>query len=103
VHADRRAALPAHARSARLVLVPAQEGPAMSPLRALKEKDLIAYVTAQRWYGSKGREVARAGLVDHAELPGLLIGLLEVVFPEGTHEVYQLLAGDGLDGMAEPP
>jgi maltokinase len=74
----------------------------MSPLRALKERELIEYVTAQRWYGSKGREVARAGIVDHAELPGLLIALLEIVFPEGTHEVYQLLAGESLDGLAEP-
>ena len=74
----------------------------MNPLRTLSEQELIEYVTAQRWYGSKGREVARAGIVDHAELPGLLIALLEIVFPEGTHEVYQLLAGESLDGLTEP-
>jgi maltokinase len=74
----------------------------MSPLRKLREAELIDYVTAQRWYGSKGREVARAGIVDHVELPGLLLALLEIVFPEGTHEVYQLIAGESLDGLAEP-
>jgi maltokinase len=75
----------------------------MSPLRKLSAAELIGYVTAQRWYGSKGREVARAGIVDHVELPGLLLALVEIVFPEGTHEVYQLLAGETLDGLAEPP
>jgi maltokinase len=74
----------------------------MSPLRSLGERELIEYVTAQRWFGSKGREIARAGIVDHVGLPGLMLGLLEVVFPEGTHEVYQLIAGDTLDGLAEP-
>jgi predicted trehalose synthase len=75
----------------------------MSPLRSFDERELIDYVTTQRWYGSKGREVARAGIVDHVELPGLMLALLEIVFPEGTHEVYQLLVGDSLDGLAEAP
>jgi maltokinase len=74
----------------------------VSPLRELNEQELIDYVTAQRWYGSKAREVARASIVDHVELPGLLLALVEIVFPEGTHEVYQLLAGETLDGLAEP-
>jgi maltokinase len=75
----------------------------MSPFTDFDERDLIEYVTTQRWYGSKGREVARAGIVDHVELPGLTLALLEIVFPEGTHEVYQLLVGDSLDGLAEAP
>jgi maltokinase len=74
----------------------------MSPLRNLSEPELIDYVTAQRWYGSKGREVARAAILDHVELPALLLALIEIVFPEGTHEVYQLLAGETVDGLAEP-
>ena len=68
----------------------------------LDERELIEYVTAQRWYGSKGREVAHAGVVDRVELPGVTLALLEIVFPEGTHEVYQLLAGEALDGLTEP-
>ena len=69
----------------------------------LGEQELIEYISAQRWYGSKGREVAVASVVDYAELPGCLIVLVEVRFPEGTHETYQLVAGDELDGLAEPP
>jgi maltokinase len=74
----------------------------MSPLRKLRDAELVDYVTAQRWYGSKGREVAGAHIIDHVELPGLLLALVEIVFPEGTHEVYQLLGGETLDGLAEP-
>ncbi|MGH2977475.1 MAG: maltokinase N-terminal cap-like domain-containing protein, partial [Gaiellaceae bacterium] len=69
----------------------------------LPERELIEYISAQRWYGSKGREVAHAAVVDCAELPGLLVALVEVQFPEGTHETYQLVAGDELDGLAEDP
>jgi maltokinase len=68
----------------------------------LGERELIEYIAAQRWYGSKGREVAHAVVIDCAELPGILIALIEVQFPEGTHELYQLVAGEELDGLAEP-
>jgi trehalose synthase-fused probable maltokinase len=68
----------------------------------LTEETLVEYVAGQRWYGSKGREVAHAAVVDCAELPGAVIALVEVRFPEGTHDTYQLVAGDELDGLAEP-
>jgi trehalose synthase-fused probable maltokinase len=68
----------------------------------LTEARLVEYIAAQRWYGSKGREVAHAAVVDCAELPGAMIALVEVRFPEGTHDTYQLVAGDRLDGLAEP-
>ena len=68
----------------------------------LTEDVLVEYVAAQRWYGSKGREVAHAAVVDCAELPGAVIALVEVRFPEGTHDTYQLVAGDTLDGVSEP-
>ena len=74
----------------------------MTELRELTQDELIEYVTDQRWYGSKAREVAGAGVVDQVELPGLTLALVEIVFPEGTHEVYQLVAGETLDGLAEP-
>src|SRR5207245_2254560 len=51
VPADRRAALPAHARAARLVLVPVDPG--RGPV-VIDERALIEYVTAQRWFGSRG-------------------------------------------------
>jgi maltokinase len=68
----------------------------------LGERELIEYIAAQRWYGSKGREVAHASVIDSAELPAVLIALIEVQFPEGTHELYQLVAGEELDGLREP-
>jgi trehalose synthase-fused probable maltokinase len=74
----------------------------VSRLRAFNEQELIDHVTAQRWYASKGREVSRTWILDHIELPALLLGLVEAVFPEGTHEVYQLIAGESLDGLGEP-
>ena len=74
----------------------------MTELRELTQDELIEYVTDQRWYGSKAREVAGAGVVDQVELPGLTLALVEIVFPEGTHEVYQLVAGETLEGLAEP-
>ena len=39
-------------------------------VRASASSELIEYIAAQRWYGSKGREVAHAAVVDCAELPG---------------------------------
>ena len=74
----------------------------MTELRELTQDELIEYVTDQRWYGFKGRDVAGASVVDQVELPGLTLALVEIVFPEGTHEVYQLVSGETLDGLAEP-
>jgi maltokinase len=71
----------------------------------LDERELIEYVTAQRWFGSKGREVMAARVVDAAELPALLLALVELRFREGTHEVYQLLvsrSGTGEAGTSAP-
>jgi trehalose synthase-fused probable maltokinase len=74
----------------------------MTTAADLTEESLVDYIAAQRWYGSKGREVAHAAVVDCAELPGAVIALVEVRFPEGTHDTYQLVAGNQLDGLAEP-
>jgi maltokinase len=74
----------------------------MSPLLGLSEQELIDHVTTQRWYASKDREVARTAILDQVELPGLTLALVEMVFPEGTHDVYQLLVGETVDGLAEP-
>jgi len=68
----------------------------------LTESTLVDYIAGQRWYASKGREVAHAAVVDCAELPGAVIAMVEVRFPEGTHDTYQLVAGQFLDGLAEP-
>ena len=69
----------------------------------LSERELIAYVTAQRWFAAKGHEVAAARILDEAELEGgVSVALAELRFREGTHDVYQLVAGEELDGLAEP-
>jgi trehalose synthase-fused probable maltokinase len=74
----------------------------------IDERALIDHVVGQRWFGSKTREVIGARIVDQVGLaPHLTLLLVEVRFPEGTHDVYQLLAGthegepDWFDGFAD--
>ena len=72
------------------------------------EQQLIDFVTSQRWFGSKTREVTHSAIVDRATLrdedPRLELLLVETRFDTGTHETYQLLAGDAheLDSLADP-
>jgi maltokinase len=75
----------------------------------IDERDLIEFVTAQRWFGSKTREVVHARLIDSAMLreanPACAIELVELAFDTGLHEVYQLLRvldGDEPDGLGDP-
>ncbi len=70
------------------------------------ERELIEFVTSQRWFGSKTRDVAHSKVVDRLTLreedPRLELLLVEVRFDTGTHETYQLLADDSLDALADP-
>ena len=72
------------------------------------EQQLIDFVTSQRWFGSKTRDVTHSAVVDRALLreedPRLELLLVETRFDTGTHETYQLLAGDEheLDSLADP-
>jgi maltokinase len=72
------------------------------------EQQLIDFVTSQRWFGSKTRDVMHSTVVDRATLreedPRLELQLVEIRFDTGTHETYQLLAGDSheLDSLADP-
>jgi maltokinase len=63
----------------------------------LPEEALLAFVTAQRWFGAKAREPVGLRLLDHSLLRGepplVLDALVEIRFAAGTHEVYQLLIG----------
>src|SRR5256714_10598071 len=72
----------------------------------IEERELIEFVTTQRWFGSKTRDVSHATVVDRALLradPRLELLLVEIRFDTGTHETYQLLADDGgLDALADP-
>jgi maltokinase len=70
------------------------------------ESELIDFVTHQRWYASKRRDVAHSQIVDRAVLreddPRLELLLVEIRFDTGTHETYQLLADSSLDALADP-
>jgi maltokinase len=73
------------------------------------ERQLIEYVTEQRWYGSKSRSVSHSQVLDLISLreaPEHLLALVEIRFDTGSHEIYQLLiAADGelqLDGLQDP-
>jgi maltokinase len=72
----------------------------------MREHDVIEFVTAQRWFGSKTRHVSHATVVDRAKLreaePSLELQLVEIRFDTGTHETYQLLTDDTLDALADP-
>jgi maltokinase len=73
----------------------------------IDEGDLIFYVSNQRWFASKSREIAHARIVDTAPIrrqpPLLVLALLEVRFDTGTHETYQVLLGlrPAADGWAD--
>jgi maltokinase len=70
------------------------------------ERELIDFVTTQRWFGSKTRDVSHSTIVDQSQLradPRLDLMLVEIRFDTGTHETYQLLADDGgLDALGDP-
>jgi len=70
------------------------------------ERALIDFVSEQRWFGSKSRQIGHATVIDRAMLregdPSLELQLVEVRFDTGTHETYQLLVDGGLDALADP-
>jgi maltokinase len=69
-------------------------------LRLPSEDALREFVLGQRWFGSKSREVARFRLLETIPLTEqpLGIGVLEVEFLPGTHELYQLPIGARPEG-----
>jgi maltokinase len=63
----------------------------------LDESALVEHVRRQRWFGAKSRELVGATVLDVATLreiePPLYLVLAELRYPEGTHDLYQLLLG----------
>jgi maltokinase len=61
----------------------------------LDEARLVDYVTQQRWYGAKSRNVAHAGVLDSVVLrttePQFALALVEMVYDTGAHDIYQVL------------
>jgi maltokinase len=66
-------------------------------LSSIDERELAGFVSAQRWYGSKSREIAHARIVDGVPLrttvPLCTVAVAEVRFHPGTHDTYQLPLG----------
>jgi trehalose synthase-fused probable maltokinase len=59
---------------------------------------LADYITAQRWYGSKSREIATANVIEEIPLRSAngarcSVAIIEVRFHPGTHDTYQMLVG----------
>jgi predicted trehalose synthase len=55
------------------------------------------WLTEQRWFASKAREVASANVLERvplSETPALELDIVEARFQAGTHELYQLLPGE---------
>jgi trehalose synthase-fused probable maltokinase len=63
----------------------------------LREEDLTTFVLAQRWFGSKSREVAHVNVIESTvareQEPGLAVALVEIRFHPGTHETYHVPVG----------
>jgi maltokinase len=64
---------------------------------ALPEQELREFVLSERWYGSKGEDVVSVRPVDafplRDEEPLLAVAVVEVRFPTGTHDLYNLPVG----------
>ncbi|HST26286.1 MAG TPA: phosphotransferase [Gaiellaceae bacterium] len=73
----------------------------MKTMLQLDESALVEHVREQRWFGAKSRELVGANVLDSAVLreidPPLQLVLAELRYPEGTHDLYQLLLGEDED------
>jgi maltokinase len=69
----------------------------MTDLPSFENGALQEWVVAQRWFGSKAREVAHMEIVEAVtlrdEAPRLVLAVVEARFGEGTHETYQVPLG----------
>ena len=69
----------------------------MTDLSVIDEAAFQDWIVAQRWFGSKAREVAHIDVVEAIPLrsdpPELVLALVEARFGEGTHETYQVPIG----------
>jgi maltokinase len=72
----------------------------------LDAEQLRDWIQQQRWYASKSRSVSGVEIAEHLTLqeqPLLLLALVQTRFATGTHELYQLLAGEGtFDALTDP-
>ncbi len=64
---------------------------------AVSEKVLTDWISAQRWFGAKSRDVAQFNVLDvvvlRREPPALALTIVEARFGAGTHELYHVPIG----------
>ncbi|MEA2298414.1 MAG: hypothetical protein QOF77_1350 [Solirubrobacteraceae bacterium] len=64
---------------------------------AISEEVLTEWISAQRWFGSKARDVAQFNVLDvvvlRQEPPALALTIVEARFGSGTHELYHVPIG----------
>jgi len=72
----------------------------------LPEEALLGFVRDQRWFGSKTSDVIGARLVDSARLGAgphpLVDALYEIRYGAGTHDLYQVVVGEGEGDVPGP-
>ena len=68
--------------------------------------ELREWIQQQRWYAAKSRSLGAVEIAEYLSLrdqPPLMLALVQTRFATGTHELYQLLVGDGtFDALSEP-
>ncbi len=65
-------------------------------MSSVDEQTIIRLLNEQPWHGASSREVVHASIIDETPLltdPPCSVGIVEVRFEPGTHEIYQLLLG----------
>jgi maltokinase len=71
----------------------------------MHEREVIDYVTQQRWYAAKSRSVSHSRELDSVALPGTsyVLALVEMRYETGAHDIYQLVHGeDTVDALDDP-
>jgi maltokinase len=68
-------------------------------VEALSSEELLGLISPERWFASKAREPESAQVVGcHAADGDVVVALVEIRFPEGTHDTYSLAIGTTEDG-----
>ena len=67
-------------------------------VESLSSDELLALIAGERWFASKYREPESAQVVGCHTGDDVVVALVEIRFPEGTHDTYALALGTADDG-----
>jgi trehalose synthase-fused probable maltokinase len=75
-------------------------------VESLSSDELLSLIAGERWFASKAREPESAEVVGcHSADGEVVVALVEVRFPEGTHDTYALALGEAdgrlVDALAD--